>query len=191
MVPSVAEPPVVPLTDQVRALFVVPETVAVNAKESAARIFSVAGDTITVIEGGGGGGGFVPRVVAEQPAAKSTTRMLPSCSNLHIAEDTHLEPGSLFAVWVVGRFEDTGRKGRNGPMSLTRESESLQRGLAACLNVRREWVEAGKSRFFRFCSVVQILSRQPHSFERCPIEGRIRPQLGEARWFNRECLFAF
>jgi hypothetical protein len=46
-----------------------------------------------VIEGGGGGGGFVPRVVAEQPAAKSTTRMLPSCSNLHIAEDTHLEPG--------------------------------------------------------------------------------------------------
>ena len=122
MVPSVAEPPVVPLTDQVRALFVVPETVAVNAKESPARIFSVAGDTITVIEGGGGGGGggFVPRVVAEQPAAKSTTRMLPSCSNLHIAEDTHLEPGKPVCSLGAGTVRGYWTKGQKWADVLSR-----------------------------------------------------------------------
>jgi hypothetical protein len=55
MVPSAAEPPAVPLTDQVTAMFVVPDTAAENANESPARMFAVEGDTVTVGVGGGGG----------------------------------------------------------------------------------------------------------------------------------------
>jgi hypothetical protein len=91
MVPTVVEPPVVPLTDQVTDLFDVPETMAVKAKESPARIFAVDGETTTVVEGGGGGG-FLTRVVAEQPAAKSAARIPPNWTNLRISEDTHQEP---------------------------------------------------------------------------------------------------
>jgi len=115
MVPSTAEPPVVPLTDHVTALFVVPETLAVNKKESPARMFAVEGDTAAVIDGGGGGGGveLLPRVVAEQPATKSAARLLPSWSNLRISEDTHWEPtktklsleeGKVRGYWPRGQY---------------------------------------------------------------------------------------
>jgi hypothetical protein len=105
MVPSVAEPPVVPLTDQVTDLFDVPETVAVKPKESPARIFAVDGETTTVVEGGGGGG-FPTWVVEEQPAARSTTKIPPSCSNLRILEGTHREP--LETEYSLGDWEGRG-----------------------------------------------------------------------------------
>ena len=117
-VPSAAVPPVVPLTDQVTAPFVVPETVTLNANESPARIFAVAGDTVTVIEGGGGGGDLVPRLVAEQPAEMSAARSEPNWNSLRISEDTHRVPAQkLNIVWGMGGAGDTGRKGRSGPMS--------------------------------------------------------------------------
>ncbi len=52
MVPSVDEPPP---TDQVTAVFVVPDTVSLNWKVSPARMLAVGGDTTTLIEDGGGG----------------------------------------------------------------------------------------------------------------------------------------
>jgi len=55
MVPRAAEPPVAPLTDQVTAVFDVPDTLAKKDKESPARMFALAGETTTVMEPGGGG----------------------------------------------------------------------------------------------------------------------------------------
>ena len=52
MVPSVEAPP---LTDQVTAVFVVPDTVSLNWKVSPARMVAVGGDTTTLIEDGGVG----------------------------------------------------------------------------------------------------------------------------------------
>ena len=52
MVPSVEAPP---LTDQVTAVFVVPDTVSLNWKVSPARMLAVEGETTTLIEDGGGG----------------------------------------------------------------------------------------------------------------------------------------
>jgi len=52
MAPSVEAPP---LTDQVTAVFVVPDTVSLNWKVSPARMLAVEGDTTTLIEDGGGG----------------------------------------------------------------------------------------------------------------------------------------
>lgn len=114
MVPSAAEPPVVPLTDQVTALFVVPETATVNPNESPARMLTVAGDTTTLIElvGGGGGEGLEPRVVAEQPAAKSAASMPPSWSNLRISENTHREPLNPAHSVVYGRPRGYWTKGQ-------------------------------------------------------------------------------
>ena len=51
MVPSVEAP----LTDQVTAVFVVPDTVSLNWNVSPARMLAVGGDTTTLIEDGGGG----------------------------------------------------------------------------------------------------------------------------------------
>jgi len=114
IVPRAEEPPVVPLTDQVTAWFVVPDTAAVNVNESPARIFAVEGDTTTVIEGGGGGGlVFVPRVVAEQPAATSIAKKLPSWNNLRISEGTHQEPlktGCSLGYWEARGYWTKGQK---------------------------------------------------------------------------------
>ena len=52
IVPRVADPPTVPLTDQVTLVFELPETVAENCKESPARILAVEGVTVTVVEVG-------------------------------------------------------------------------------------------------------------------------------------------
>lgn len=106
MVPSVLEPPGVLLTNQVTARFVVPVTLAANTKESPARIFAVAGEMATVIEGGGGGGAFVLRVVAEQPAMISITGILPSWSSLRITEDTHRD--SLKTEYSLARRKGEG-----------------------------------------------------------------------------------
>lgn len=73
MVPRVAEPPTVPLTDQVTESFVVPETAAAKGKESPARMLALAGVTTTLIDGGGGGGGCLfPEVAAAQPVKERT-----------------------------------------------------------------------------------------------------------------------
>ena len=113
IVPSVAEPPVLPFTDQVTAVFVVPDTAALNEKESPARIFAVGGDTSTlIVDGGGGGGGLVPRVVAAQPAVDSDSKTLPRWSKLRIFKATHREPlnavcslrdGSVWGYWTKGQ----------------------------------------------------------------------------------------
>ena len=113
----------VPLTDQVTARFVVPETAAMNPKESPARMLAVAGDTTTLIEVGGGGGGLLLRVVAEQPAARSAARMPPSWSNLRISENTHREPlrleysvvdGCAARYWPKGQSWANAREMRRG-----------------------------------------------------------------------------
>ena len=67
IVPLVVVPPVVPLTDQLTALLVVPDTATENGKVSPARILAVGGDTTTLTEDGGSeGGGLVLRAVAAQ-----------------------------------------------------------------------------------------------------------------------------
>jgi hypothetical protein len=52
MVPSEVFPPETSLTDQVTAVFELPVTVAEKDKELAARIFTDAGDTVTVTAAG-------------------------------------------------------------------------------------------------------------------------------------------
>jgi len=86
IIPSAAEPPVVLLTDQVTAVFVVPDTATENGKESPARMFAVGGDTTTVMEDGGGGC-LVLRAVPAQPAKDIASKTIPRWSNLRIAED--------------------------------------------------------------------------------------------------------
>jgi hypothetical protein len=54
-VPRVAEPPTTPFTAQVTAVFELPETVAVNGKESPARILAVEGATVIVVVPGAEG----------------------------------------------------------------------------------------------------------------------------------------
>src|SRR5271167_4060070 len=68
MVPREVDPPAESLTDQVTAVFVVPETVAEKEAELPARTLAVEGKTATVMEGVAGGG-CVPaeEVVEPQP----------------------------------------------------------------------------------------------------------------------------
>jgi hypothetical protein len=74
MVPTIAEPPAVPLTDQVTEVFVVPETAAENAWVSPVRMFALGGATPTVMDGGGGGCCLFPDVAAAQPAKDKPIR---------------------------------------------------------------------------------------------------------------------
>jgi len=78
IVPMLAEPPLVPLTDQVTAVFELPVTVAVNANELPARIFAVVGETLTAtapgVDGCEGLGllGDEEAAVPEQPPSTTT-----------------------------------------------------------------------------------------------------------------------
>lgn len=79
-VPSVADPPAVPLTLQFTAVLEFPETVAMNANEAPARIFAVVGLTVTVVEpgvlgseGDVGLGLLVDAVFATPPHAQVTS----------------------------------------------------------------------------------------------------------------------
>jgi len=75
IVPTVEEPPLVPLTAQVTLEFEVPETVAVNWNESPAGILAEEGETDTEIEPGVVGAGellFGLDTVAEQPVSSKT-----------------------------------------------------------------------------------------------------------------------
>jgi hypothetical protein len=119
MVPRVGEPPAVPLTDQVTAVFVVPETAAVKARESPVRMFAVGGATRTAIDGGGGGGGCsYPEVAAAQPAKDKPTKAALRWSSLRIFANTHQEHTSTELVCRKEWPADTGREGRSGAMSL-------------------------------------------------------------------------
>lgn len=69
-----------PFTAQLTAVFELPETVAENEKESPARMFAVAGVTVTEVEEGVEGavgveGLLLEVVVPLQPQSKSTTKM--------------------------------------------------------------------------------------------------------------------
>jgi hypothetical protein len=80
IVPRVADPPAVPLTDQVTLVFELPETVAVNWKEPPARILAVDGVTVTVVEVGVAGvdgvdGLLLEVVVPLQPVNSSIVRI--------------------------------------------------------------------------------------------------------------------
>ncbi len=185
------EPPGLPFTDQLTAVFVVPDTAELNGKESPARTFAVGGDTTTLIaDGGERGGGLVPRVVAAQPAVDRASKTLPTWSTLRILQGTNCEAlnaapslrdGSAWGYWT---------KGQEWANVLDRRSGNHRVGVRRML--QRE-VRAGRSReapFLRFCSLVRISSRQVYRFERCPNKGRINPHLGEARWFNSKDFFA-
>lgn len=52
IVPIAAEPPAVPFTAQVTAVLELPDTVAVNEKESPARMLAVVGVTLTEVDPG-------------------------------------------------------------------------------------------------------------------------------------------
>ena len=91
-------------------------------------MLAVAGDTTTVVEGGGGGSGLVPREVAEQPAAKSTARMPPNCSNLRIFQVAHrellkaeysLEDGKSRGYWTEGQYLGDVREMRRSGTSIS------------------------------------------------------------------------
>jgi hypothetical protein len=84
----VPEPPRVPLTGRLTAVFVVPETAAENGKASPERMFALPGDTVTTI-GGGGAAGLFPVEVAAQPATDRAKNTLARFSNLCIFLDTH------------------------------------------------------------------------------------------------------
>ncbi len=59
IVPSAAEPPAVPFTDQLTIVFVVPVTVPAKVREELARILAVVGATVTATAAGVGGSGEV------------------------------------------------------------------------------------------------------------------------------------
>jgi hypothetical protein len=70
----------VPFTAQLTAVFEFPETVAEKEKESPARIFAVAGVTVTEVAEGVEGvvgveGPLLEVVVPLQPQSRSTTKM--------------------------------------------------------------------------------------------------------------------
>ena len=68
IVPSVVEPPAVPLTDQVTLVFCVPVTVAWKVNESPARTFAVDGVTLTDTPDGCGFGPGEDTVCDTPPA---------------------------------------------------------------------------------------------------------------------------
>jgi hypothetical protein len=78
IVPKLAEPLAVPLTDQVTAVFELPVTVALNAKEVPARMLAVVGETLTAtaagVDGCDGLGLFEEELAAvpEQPQSTLT-----------------------------------------------------------------------------------------------------------------------
>jgi hypothetical protein len=84
MVPRATEPPTAPFTDQVTEVLEVPETLALNGKESPARTFALEGDTTTLTEGGGGDGCLVGEVEAAQPAIESARNTEVRCRTLRI-----------------------------------------------------------------------------------------------------------
>jgi hypothetical protein len=79
IVPREAFPPATPLTDQVTAVFELPDTVAVKDSKPPARMFADAGETVTETDAGATGFDGVatvlpaPEVVAEQPASAAAT----------------------------------------------------------------------------------------------------------------------
>ena len=78
IVPRLAEPPEVLLTDQVTAVFELPVTVTLNANEVPARTLAVVGETLTAtaagVEGCDGLGLFEDELAAvpEQPQSTLT-----------------------------------------------------------------------------------------------------------------------
>ncbi len=85
IVPLVVVPPVVPLTDQLTAMLVVPDTATENGKVSPARILAVGGDTTTLTEDGGSEGGWlVLRAVPAQPETDMASNTILRWSNLRI-----------------------------------------------------------------------------------------------------------
>jgi hypothetical protein len=97
-VPTAADPPAVPLTLQVTAVFEFPLTVAVNGNALPARMFAVDGVTVTVVEvaepdpGSDGDVGFgVVVVFAIPPHAHATSarkigNMCIACTAERLAE---------------------------------------------------------------------------------------------------------
>src|ERR1700730_7679225 len=88
MNPVVDEPPAVAFTDQVTEVFVVPETAALNGKESPARMLALVGVTATPTEASGGP---VPEVLAAQPARDSANSAMLHSSDLRIFVGPHRE----------------------------------------------------------------------------------------------------
>ena len=106
MVPSVAEPPATPLTNQLIVDFEFPDTVAVNRKLVPARTFAVAGEMATEVEPGVPGllelppelFPEFPEPVAAQPANKTATKGNHLARLLMASE--HTSDGMLSAVSV-------------------------------------------------------------------------------------------
>jgi hypothetical protein len=72
MVPSEDEPPLVPLTAHATAVFELPDTVAVNWKESPARMFAEVGETLTETEAGVEGEELLGEEDVEAPPPQPT-----------------------------------------------------------------------------------------------------------------------
>jgi hypothetical protein len=81
--------PAVPVIDQVTAVFEVPETEAVNGKESPARMLAVVGETETCTPAGGGGGWPVGVEVPAHPAINTAARMTPKWNGLRMFVRKH------------------------------------------------------------------------------------------------------
>ncbi len=87
IVPTVVgSPPVMPLTCQVTAVFVVPVTVAVNCTEPPTDTLTGLGVTLTVIPGGGGGPELPP------PLQESKPRESRSSANVSAAQGLFRHP---------------------------------------------------------------------------------------------------
>ena len=87
MVPTVEEPPAVPLTAQVTDVLELPVTVAVNRKVLPARMLALVGETETVVEAGLDGGFGSPGFELElapppQPDASRVARMRAAAESL-------------------------------------------------------------------------------------------------------------
>jgi hypothetical protein len=97
MVPSMDEPPAVPLTAQVTAVLELPETVPVNWNVSPARMFAVEGETLTETEAGVAGlvGLFDVEEVPAQPQVSRTASMGMAVAAERMALRTHLELATL------------------------------------------------------------------------------------------------
>jgi hypothetical protein len=111
MVPTAAEPPAAPFTDQVTEVLEVPETLALKGKESPARTFALDGDTTTLTEGGGDGC-LVGEVEAAQPAIDSARNAAAKCRALRIFSGTSEEQferavslghGAAGGYWTKGQ----------------------------------------------------------------------------------------
>ena len=75
IVPRVAEPPEVSLTNQETAVFCVPETVAEKVAEAPVRTLVVNGETVTeIVAGGGGCWELEGDETAPQPATRKGVR---------------------------------------------------------------------------------------------------------------------